>query len=616
MSDKKYHPINEYALIGNCKTSALIHKLGSIDLFCYPKFDSESLFAKVLDHKKGGYFNIVPKFDVVNSSQNYLLHTNVLVTRFFSENNTIDIIDFMPVQEDFNHLNQIIRIVKSVRGNPEFSFQLQLAPDYGRMQPEITKSSDRYFDCIIDKEEKSKITFKSNIDLFSENEEFIKSFKLNEGNSAIFIIGETDESVNNKITIEKYANKALNTTVDYWRTWINQCKITTGRFIENIKRSALVLKLLTSHEFGSTVAAGSFSFPEKIGDSRNYDYRFTWIRDAAFTMYAFMRLGFLDEAFNFMKWIFKRIEKDLSGKVNLQIMYKIDGSKELKEEELDLEGYKKSSPVRIGNAASEQIQMDIFGELMDTIYIYDKYGEPITFTFWQRLEKLLDFVCKNWDTADHGIWEVRDKKRHYLYTRVMCWVALDRAIRLVRKRSFPTDFKKWNETKNKIYLDIHKNFWNDDLQSFVHFKGAKTVDCSMLIMPLVRMISPFDKKWIDTIKVIEDQLVSDVLVYRNMKDSIPKKDKKIEGAFLIGSFWYVECLARGGKTKKATAYFEKLLNHGNHLGLFAEEMSLSGVQLGNFPQAFTHLSLISAAYYLDCKKPSFKNEHKSEFNYF
>jgi len=596
----QYYPIQDYGIIGNCKTTALIHKEGSIDFFCYPRFDSPSIFAKILDYEKGGFFNTSPLFPWSKTTQKYLLDTNVLLTRFYSTKQTVDIIDFMPFLQDAEFPNQLVRVVKCVRGDTEFSFDLNVSPQYGNSDIECTKKSRNEANYCLKIEGGQLFEVKSNIELFENGNTFIDTFDLKEGEAGIFVLGDSGKaSQEENSDVSMTVRSQLENTVKSWRSWMENCKY-EGSFQNEVRRSALLLKLLTSSEFGSTVAAATFSLPESIGGSRNYDYRYTWIRDAAFTMYAFMRLGFFEESQNFMNWIQDRIEQDLSDGVDLQIMYKIDGSKDLEEKKIGLRGYKNSRPVRIGNAATEQIQLDIFGELMDTIYLFDKYGEPITYTFWKKLEKLLNFVCKNWNSADHGIWEVRETKRHYLYTRVMCWVALDRAVRLVRKRSFPTDLEKWITNKNNIFDDIQKNFWDESLQSFVHFKGAKTVDCSMLIMPLVRIISPFDKRWVKTMDLIENQLVSDILIYRNMNDEIPNGQE--EGTFLIGAFWYIECLSRGGQIEKASHYFEKLLSYGNHLNLFAEEMSLSGMHLGNFPLAFTHLGLISAAYHLNHQK--------------
>ena len=597
---KEYNRIEEYAIVGNCKSVALIHKKGGIHFYCFPRFDSPTILAKLLDSKKGGTFHVRPKLKKFKVSQNYLLNTNVLLTRYHSEANTIDIFDFMPLHNG-EFANQLIRVVKVVRGNTDFDLELQLAPNYAQDEFRLRKISANTTSIESKSLEDQEFTISSNIALFTQSDESVEQFSLSDGEVAVFIMGElTAQKGDSGQDLIDYSLEQIKKTTTYWREWISKCSY-DGDFQSHVTRSALTLKLMTSSEFGSTIAAATFSLPEKIGGSRNYDYRFTWVRDAAFTMYAFMRLGFFEESQEFMRWIQERIETDLSEDVELQIMYKIDGSKDLEEKEIDFEGYKKSAPVRIGNAATDQIQMDIFGELMDTIYLFDKYGEPISYSFWQKLEKLLDFVCKNWDKPDHGIWEVRETKRHYLYTRTMCWVALDRGVSLVRKRSFPTDLERWIENKNLIYKDIHENFWDEELQSFVHFKGAKTVDCSMLIMPLVHAISAFDKKWVSTMKLIDEQLVSDVLVYRNMDDTVPKK-KNDEGTFLIGAFWYIEALARGGEVAKAELYLEKLLAYGNHVGLFAEEMTLGGRHLGNFPQAFTHLGMISTIINLDRSK--------------
>lgn len=611
MNKNDYAPIQDYGIIGNCKTTALIHKEGSIDFFCYPRFDSPSIFAKLLDNEKGGSFAIRPKIATTKVDQSYLLDTNVLLTRFFSEDQTIDIIDFMPFSGDSENPNQLIRIVKPIRGNATFTFELDLRPDYAKSKVNYKKESEHSFHCDIGAANAEHISFTSNQKLF-EADELIKIFSLDEGQVALFVFGETS---NVKENLSEYVSERLESTVCFWRDWIANCKY-EGAFAAHVRRSALTLKLLTSSEFGSTVAAATFSLPEKIGGPRNYDYRFTWIRDAAFTMYAFMRMGFFSEAESFMRWIHRCIEDNLNGGIDLQIMYRIDVTTNLEEKEIDLEGYKNSKPVRIGNKATEQLQLDIFGELLDTVYLFDKYGEPITFSFWQHIEQLLEFVCKNWNSADHGIWEVRKEKRHYLYTRVMCWVALDRAIRIVRKRSFPTDLERWIKNKNLIHKDIYENFWNEELNSFVHFKGATTVDSALLIMPLVHFISPYDEKWLKTLKVIEEQLVSDVLVYRNMDDKVPLNNKEVEGTFLVGAFWYVECLARGGQLEKATHYFQKLLGYRNHLGLFAEEIDLSGRHLGNFPQAFTHLGLISAAFNLHRQKHRANYTIDSSYNLF
>ena len=606
MKEKRsgYSRIGDYGVIGDCKTVALVHMKGSIDFLCFPHFDSPSVFAKLLDKDKGGFFNVVPKGEDYVTQQRYIKNTAILTTRFFSEDATIEFIDFMPDPEDTETSSKLIRVVKVIRGTSEFDLDLSIQYDYGRASyGEPRKHSDHYVAFPCEAEGCISMALKSNIPLDLDDGGNKMDFSLDEGEVAIFQFEEYDSDNLESWDHEQMRNETLkkaSRTKHFWENWITTSKY-EGDWKHYVERSVITLKLFTSLRYGSTVAAATFSLPERIGGDKNWDYRYTWIRDAAFTMYAFIRLGFLTEASRFVTWIYDQIESEVDKQVELQIMYRYHGNAELTEFTLDhWEGYKGSGPVRVGNAATEQLQLDIYGELMDTIYLFDKYGEPIDYSFWQKITQMIDFVCENWQKKDHGIWEVREFKEEYLYSRMMCWVALDRAVRLTEKRSFPGK-ATWRKNRDMIFEDIYENFWNEDLQTFVHFKGAQTVDASMLMMPLVRIISPYDLKWKKTMKVIEENLMSDVLVYRNMGDSYPLEEdsEKCEGTFLIAAFWYIECLSRGGQLEKANHYFEKLIGYGNHLGLFSEEADLAGVQLGNFPQAFTHLGLISTAFSLD-----------------
>ena len=284
----------------------------------------------------------------------------------------------------------------------------------------------------------------------------------------------------------------------------------------------------------------------------------------------------------------------------LQALYGIDGTRTLPEETLPhLEGYRGSAPVRLGNSAYDQLQLDVYGTLMDSVYLYNKYGEPISFDLWQHLIRMIDWVCENWQQPDHGIWEVRGGKQEFLYSRLMCWVAVDRGFRLAHKRSFPAPLERWHKVRDEIYYDIFENFWDEDRGAFVQAKGSRAVDASSLLMPLVKFMSPHDPKWLATLRVIEDELVEESLVYRYHNDQSDDGLDGTEGTFNICSFWYIECLARSGEVKKARLLFEKFLGYANHLGLYSEELGPYGQQLGNFPQAFTHLGLISAAFELD-----------------
>ena len=392
--------------------------------------------------------------------------------------------------------------------------------------------------------------------------------------------------------------RELKQTVDYWKAWVGMSNY-NGRWREIVHRSALVLKLLISHKYGSIIAAPTFSLPEYIGGGRNWDYRYTWIRDASFTIYSLMHLGYTKEAEKFMKWV-EFLCNDIGEGGNLKIMYTVSGKKEIDEHVLEgLEGYRKSKPVRIGNNAYNQLQLDIYGELMDAVYLFNKHGEPISYGFWKDLSQQVNWVSEHWDQPDEGIWEVRGGRKKFLHSRLMCWVALDRAIQIGNSRSFPLN-PNWIKQRDIIFNSIYANFWNAERKCFVQFEGSSSVDGALSLMPLVRFISPKDPMWLSTLKAIEEDLVSDSLVYRYQHEKAADDGLNHgEGTFSMCSFWYIECLAKAGKTRKARLYFEKMIGYGNHLGLYAEQLGFHGEHLGNFPQAFTHLGLITAALSLD-----------------
>ena len=387
--------------------------------------------------------------------------------------------------------------------------------------------------------------------------------------------------------------------MNYWLDWISRSKY-RGRWREMVNRSALVLKLLTSRENGSIVAAPTFSLPERVGGQRNWDYRYTWIRDASFTLYALMRLGYTEEAQAFMLWMEQRCRELKPGRP-LQVMYRLDGGRELPEKVLEnFEGYQKSRPVRIGNGAAKQLQLDIYGELMDSIYIYDRHGQPISYDFWVNLTTLVEWVCKNWKKPDTGIWEVRGGPRPFLHSRAMCWLAIDRAMKIAQERSYPAPLVRWLHTRNEIYRSIQNDFWDPELKSFVQYKGAKTLDAACLLLPMVKFISPVDPRWMSTLEAIKKDLVEDSLVYRFLPEkAAPDGLDGNEGTFSMCSFWYAECLSRADDLRQARFIFEKALGYANHLGLYAEQLGPCGEHLGNFPQALTHIALISAAWNLN-----------------
>lgn len=603
----KYQPIENYGVIGDLNTVALVSLEGSIDFMCFPHFDSPSIFTAMLDHDKGGFFKIAPVFGDMKTRQMYLPDTNVLLTRFLSSEGVGEITDFMPVEELYEgHI--LIRRITSIRGNVKYKMQCAPRFNYAMSSHVSTKIGNKII-FTSNGPDALAISLESNVPLeISENDGYAE-FTLNHGETADFVLELVKNKPSEFSNLSMFVSRELDETLDYWKSWVNNSTY-NGRWREIVNRSALVLKLLTSHKYGSVVAAPTFSLPEHIGGDRNWDYRYTWIRDASFTLYSLLNLGYTKEARAFMNWV-EKLCQDIGDAGSLKLMYTIDGRKEIDEQELThLEGYKQSSPVRIGNDAYDQLQLDIYGELMDAVYLYNKYGEPISYDFWLNMAHQMDWVCDNWNQPDEGIWEVRGGRKEFLYSRMMCWVALDRAVKLAEMRSFPLP-ERWKQERDTIFHSIFKDFWNEDKQTFVQYKGATTVDAAILLMPLIRFISPTDPKWLSTLKVIEEELVSDSLVFRYRHDKAAD-DGLIspEGTFSMCSFWYVECLSRAGQLKKARLYFEKMLGYGNHVNLYAEQLGFQGEHLGNFPQAFTHLGLISAAINLNSQLNDERNKKK------
>jgi GH15 family glucan-1,4-alpha-glucosidase len=611
--NNKYQPIGNYAVIGNLHTVALVSLFGSVDFMCLPRFDSPSVFCKLLDAEKGGSFSIMPSMDGILCKQLYLHDTNILITRFLAEEGIAEITDYMPVGRDAAK-PAIVRRVTSIRGNIRYEMLCSPRFNYANGKHSIRKSGRAFLFIPEDGKLESLCLF-SSTSLTAKAADVSSEFVLKEGETAGFVLCSGQDNISAIGETDVYIRETYRETIRFWQSWIARSNY-KGRWQESVNRSALTLKLLISHAYGSMVAAPTFSLPESVGNGRNWDYRFTWIRDAAFSMHAFLQLGFMDEAEAFLNWVKKQ-----STEKALQLMFTIDGGSRLDEKTLDhLEGYKNSRPVRIGNQASKQTQMDIYGELLETVYIYAMHGGELTYEYWKIISGYVELVINNWQKPDHSIWEVRGIKREFLFSRMMCWIALDRAIKIATLFSFPYDILKWHKVRDEIFIDVQDNFWNEEKQAYVQYKGGSSLDASALLMPILNLVSPDSDRWKKTMEAINRELKSDVLIYR-YKEEDGKNDvdglKGKEGTFTMCSFWHVECLALEGKMEEAAEQFEKMLGYASHLGLFAEQIGMKGEHLGNFPQAFTHLALISAAIALNNKSaanaagmPSFNKNMK------
>ena len=603
-----YQPIENYGIIGNMRTVALVGMNGSIDWCCYPHFDSPSVFGAILDDDKGGRFQICPVGDDVQHKQFYWPSTNILITRFLLREGIVELEDFMPVglPTDSPWYHHLYRRIRCVRGSVRVAVTCRPAFDYGRKTHEVSLDDQG----AIFNSDNLNLALSAGVPLVLDGRGGVSAdFTVEEGKSQVFILREHDVTETLPCApTEAEAEDLFQKTVNFWRKWLSACTY-EGRWREQVYRSALALKLLTFDPTGAIIAAPTTSLPEVIGGTRNWDYRYTWARDAAFTVYGFLRIGFRDEAANFINWLEKHASQ-LHPDAPVPVLSDIYGETHISEQILGhWEGYRGSGPVRIGNAAVSQVQMDVYGEIMDALYLYNKYVSPIAYDMWIGIRARMDWICQNWQRPDAGIWEMRNREEHFTYSKVMNWVALDRAIRLADKRALPANRAKWILCRDRIYEEVMNRGWNAKRGAFTQFYGSDDLDASLLIMPLVFFMAPNDPRMLSTLEAILQRpasggLVSDSLVYRYPPqpriDGLPGE----EGTFNICSFWLVEALSRAGqripeKLDQARLIFERMLGYANHLGLYAEQIGLQGEALGNFPQAFTHLALISAAFNLD-----------------
>jgi GH15 family glucan-1,4-alpha-glucosidase len=604
---ERYPNISDHGLIGDLQTAALVTTKGCVDWFCAPRFDSPSVFASLLDADKGGYCWIRPDRDDYVTRQLYLPDTAILVTRFMTPDGVGEVQDFMPIAGQVaTERHRLVRNIRVVRGTMRFAIEIKPSFDYGRTPHKLDLSEHGAM-------------FHTNDQAIAVHGIAPEGWSMRDLNLSI---GQADRCLSWTRTLREgeiggmildwmggmpdrlippdEARQLADDTARFWRDWLARSSY-TGRWREMVNRSAMTLKLMTYAPSGALVAAPTAGLPEQEGGERNWDYRYTWIRDASFSIYALLGLGHLEEAAQFGVWLRDRTaERTGDGSGPLKIMYRVDGSSDLSEETLDhFEGWRGSRPVRIGNGAADQLQLDIYGEAMDAIALADAHETQMAHQGWLSVARIIDWLCDHWDQPDEGIWETRGGRKDFTYGRFQCWVALDRAIHLADHRGRPADLVRWTRERDKIYNQIMERGFNPKAGAFTQHYDTDVLDSSLLMMPLMGFVSPRDPMWLSTLGAMDRELVSDSLVYRYNPAASPDGLAGEEGTFSLCTFWYVDALARAGRLDDARLTFEKMHTYANHLGLYSEEIGSTGEQLGNFPQAFSHLSLINAAINLD-----------------
>ncbi|MFI8237206.1 glycoside hydrolase family 15 protein [Streptomyces sp. NPDC085866] len=591
----RYPPIADHGLIGDLQTAALVSSHGVIDWFAAPRFDSPSVFAALLDHDGGGYFLLAPDHPEGTWKQLYYPDTAVLVTRFMSPDGVGEIIDYMPVQPgtQATDRHQLVRVARTVRGTVRFELACRPRFDYARADHRLDLTPER----ATFHAPGATAHLQSDIPLEQDGNDVRGARTLNAGEAAamVFTMCPPGGEAPPPTTIEG-VTEAIFENIDFWQLWVRTSRY-RGRWTDTVYRSAITLKLLTYAPTGAPVAAATMGLPEQVGGERNWDYRYTWVRDGSLSIRALLDLGFVEEATHFIRWLGDRLHAhEGPDDEPLQIMYRVDGDPHLTEEILEhFEGYRGSYPVRAGNAASDQLQLDIYGEALYGLAEGREVGEHAGYHGWKGLAATLDWLADSWDRPDEGIWETRGGRKDFTYSRVMCWTAFDRGLKLAAEFSRPADTARWTRARDEILEQVMERGWNEKEQALVQYYGGDVLDASLLLAPRVGFISPRSPGWLTTLDAMDRVLVSDSLVYRYDPQASPDGLRGSEGTFSLCTFLYVDALVRAGRLAEARYAFEKMQTYANHVGLFAEEIGPSGEQLGNFPQAFTHLSLIMAA---------------------
>ncbi|MFI5824591.1 glycoside hydrolase family 15 protein [Streptomyces rishiriensis] len=614
----RYPPIAEHGLIGDLQTAALVTSEGVIDWFAAPRFDSPSVFASLLDHDGGGHFLFAPIHSEVTRRQIYYPDSAVVVTRFLSPDGVGEVIDHMPVIRSRRPSDRhtVVRVVRTVRGTVRFALECRPRFDYARTDHTLdmyggnsgnggtgaTGGAGGTAGSAVFRAPGTTAYLQATFPLERDGRDARGTVTLNAGQSAaaVFTVCDGDGEAPPPPTADSVTEQMWD-AIDFWQRWVRTSRY-RGRWPDMVNRSAITLKLLTYAPSGAPVAAATMGLPEQVGGERNWDYRYTWVRDGSLSVRALLDLGFVEEADRFVHWLGERLAARAGATGEpLQIMYRVDGDPRLTEETLDhFEGYRGSRPVRAGNAATEQLQLDIYGEALYAMSEgIEQIGQQVGYHGWQGLARLMDWLSDHWDRPDEGIWETRGGRKDFTYSRVMCWAAFDNCLKLVEEFRRPGDTQRWIRARDAILEQVMERGWSQKEQALVQHYGGDVLDASLLLAPRVGFIAPRSPGWLSTLDAVDHRLVSDSLVYRYDPAASPDGLRGSEGTFSLCTFLYVDALARADRLPQARYTFEKMHTYANHVGLFAEEIGPSGEQLGNFPQAFTHLSLIMAATTLD-----------------
>lgn len=602
---RAYKEISQYGVIGDCRSAALISDEASIDFCCLPNFDSGAYFCALLDAQKGGFFQIAPRTGKYKSNQRYKRstkgvrgsgyqnQTNILKTFFFNHWGNVVVTDFMPLTIQMDQQDavpkyglKIVRKVKALRGTQPMRAVLKVTPDFARIKPTITQQPGTV--CVDDGTH--ILVISSPYEATVKGDTITLDFDMAEHEEVYFGVSYYKKQDTPTYPTQKDMAVIYGETETYWEWWMSKCSY-VGPYREIVQRSALALKLMIFEPTGSIVAALTTSLPEKLGGSFNWDYRFTWLRDASFTIYTFIGLGYLKEAERFMQWLEAVC---LADSEMPKIMYGVHGEKQLDEQELPhLEGYMGSAPVRIGNEAAEQKQFDIFGEVLNSIYLYITAGGTLSDAMKGYVVRLVDYCCRHWSEPDAGIWENRGGYRHHTYSKLMCWTGVDRGIRIAEALSLKADVARWKQTKEEIKAELLEKGYNKKLGAFVDAYGSTFIDASLLNIPIVGMLPASDPRMLSTIDQVLQELEVNWFLLRT-SDNV-EWTKQGEGAFFLPTFWLIDNLSLQGRTAEAKVWLDKMIRDATPLGLYAEEYDpVSRIHLGNFPQAFTHLGLVNS----------------------